>query len=404
MGPASLAAGQAGTYEFSLPENGEVGRNLRFFAVAYLPEGEALRREIAGGEITQGWASRFSLDFSRGGRYVVRVMDQFARVHASAFVQVPSLSVELVSSEGSRHEFLALLDGAAAEGALSARLDNGSPKNYSVHEGRFVVWSAPPPGNHTLAFEFSGSRADYPLISHQSGMGALADAYLRFGVPAAIFVLAVFLLLRAGKRTKYSITFPEVAPFDQDVVGVSASEVALAYSRADRKFGGFSLPCYPQEIASELLCGKGGRGALPLNAHSVLRILRKLSSAGVFEEHEGAFALKAKMGGFSARELHMLRTIHECMLERGLRFSRKPTITVKKGELELALFRGRGSVLSGMGKACRAVVFESSEELEKFMGELAEIGFENNRIRLALDNDLLVFVVASRGGLGGILP
>jgi len=401
MGPSRLAAGQAGIYEFSLLGGGEVGRNLRFFALAILPDGELFRQEIAGGEIKQGWASRFPMNFSRGGKYIVRVIDQFARVHASAFVSVPALAVVPVSMEGSRYEFLALLDGVAAEGAMSARLDNGEPKNYSVHEGKLVIWSAPPQGNHTFGFEFSGSSADYPFMSSQSGMGALIDTYLRFGMPAAIFVLAVFILMRAGRRTKYSITFPEVAPFESDVVDVSASELVSAYVCADKKFGGFSLPCYPQEIAAELA---NGRGALPINAHSVLRILRKLSQQGIFAEHEGAFAPKARMGGFSARELLMLRAMHECMLERGLRFSRKSIITVKKGELELALFRGRKSLLVGIGKACRAVIFENKEELEEFIEELAAPGFENNRIRLALDNDKLVFVVASRNGLGGILP
>ena len=403
-GPARLAAGQTGIYEFSLPDGSEVGRNLRFFAVAYLPEGESFRQEIAGGEIKQGWASRFQLNFSSGGRYVVRVIDQFARVHASAFVSVPALSVVPISAEGSRYEFLALLDDVKAEGAISAQLDNGAPKNYSLHEGRLVIWSAPSQGNHTFGFEFSGARAVYPFISEQSGMGALIETYLRFGVPAAIFVLAVFLLFRAGRRAKYSITFPEVAISDPAVVGISASEIVSAYFCADKKFGGFSLPCYPSEIAAELCREEGGRCALPINAHSVLRILRKLSSTGVFAEHEGAFIPRAKMGGFSARELLMLRIIHECMLERGLRFSRKSVITVKKGELELALFRGRESLLLGIGQACRAIIFESNEELEKFIDELAAPGFENNRIRLASDNDKIVFVVASRGSLGGILP
>jgi hypothetical protein len=319
-------------------------------------------------------------------------MDQFARVHASAFVQVPALSISPVSAEGSRYEFLALLDDAAAEGAISARLDNGAPKNYSVHEGRLVIWSSPPMGNHTFGFEFSGSRAEYQFMPKQSGMGALMDAYLRLGVPAAIFVLAVFVLMQSGRRTKYAIAFPEAALFESDMVDVSASEIASAYSRADKKFGGFSLPCYPSEIATELCREKNGRGALPINAHSVLCILRKLSSDGFFAEHGGAFVPKAKMGIFSPRELLMLRTVHECMLERGLRFSRKMVISVKR------------SVLSGVGATCRAVVFESNEELGKFMEELSVPGFENSRIRLASGNDLLVFVVASRSGLGGILP
>ena len=404
IGPARLAAGQAGVYEFSLPGNGEVGRSLRFFAVAYLPEGEAYRREIAGGEIRQGWASQFSLNFSHGGKYVVRVIDQFARVHASALVRVPQLTVQLVSQEGSRYEFLALLDGKPLEGAISARLDGGTPKNYSVHGGGLIVWSDPPQGSHAMEFAFSGSRATYAFISSQSGMDAFAGTYLRFGVPAAIFVLAVFLLFRAGRRAKYSITFPEAALSDPDVIEVGNADVLSAWASADRKFGGFCLPCHPDEIAAGLLRPIGGRETKPISAHSMLRILRKLSQQGVFAEHEGAFIPRSRMGGFSTRELSMLRTIHECMLERGLRFTRKSVICVKKGELELALFRGRDAVLSGMGKACRAVVFESREELEGFKSELAVPDAASSRIQLALGNDLLVFAVASKSELGGILP
>ena len=404
FGPSHLAAGQEGVYEFSLPENSEVGRSLRLFAVAYLPEGEAFRREIAGGEITRGWASQFPLNFSRGGAYAVRITDQFARVHASAFVQVPQLSAIPLSQEGSRYEFLVLLDGVPAQGAISARLDNGTPKNYSVQGGSLVVWSDPPQGSHTMEFELSGSRAAYAFTPRQSGMGALLDTYLRFGVPAAIFVLAVFLLFRAGRRAKYAITFPEQALPMPGVASVASGDLASAYLRADRKFGGFFLPCYPSEIAAELSRPGGGKGALAINAHSVLRILRRLAQQGLFAEHEGAFILRSRMGGFSSRELLMLRTIHECMLERGLRFSRKQAITVKKGELELVLFRGKESVLAGIGKACRAVVFESGEELEEFKSDISAIDAQNGRIRLALWNDSLLLVAASRGSLEGILP
>jgi hypothetical protein len=402
-GPQRLAAGKSGIFEFSLPGNEEVGRDLGFFAVAYLPEGEAFREEIAGGVITHGWASRFSMGFARGGQYTVRVMDQFARVHASAFVQVPALSVVPASSDGSRYEFLALVDGKPVEGAMSAQLDNGTPKNYSVREGRLIVWSAPQPGSHTMEFEHSGLLATYHFVSRPSGMVALADTYLRFGVPAAMFVLAVFLLLRAGRKAKYSITFPEAAPADPCVLEVTGQDMLFAWAAADRKFGGFCLPCYPHEIAAGLLAGKGGHSK-PANAHSVLRILRRLSEQGVFAEHEGAFIPKAKMGGFSARELLMLRTIHECMLERGLRFSRKPVIALEKGGLELALFRGRESALSGIGKACRALVFESKDGIAGFEKELSAPGAVNSRIRLALCNDKLLLVAAARGDLWRILP
>jgi len=403
-GPAQLAAGEKGVFEFSLSGKSEVGRTLRFFAVAYSPSGEEHRREIAGGEIKEGWASKFSLGFSQGGKYVVRIIDQFGRKHAAAYVQVPLLEVLPVAAEGNRYEFLVLLDSGPANGALSARLDNGTQKNYSVQEGKLVIWAAPSSGDHAIYFDFSGSSAAYLFTAQQSGMAALLDTYIRFGVPAAIFVLAVFLLLRAGRRSKYSITFPEAALFEPGIVDASESDILAAYRHADRKFGGFFLPCYPHEIASELSRVKLGRQGREISPHSVLCILRKLCSQGAFAEHESAFVPVSEMGGFSAKELSILRTIHESMLERGLRFSKKPVITVRRNELELAIFRGKGSVLAGIGKPCRAVVFGASEEIAKFQKELSVPGAESSRIRLALANDKVIFVPATRAGLLGILP
>jgi hypothetical protein len=331
---------------------------------------------------------------------VVRITDQFGRQHAAAYVEVPMLEVLPVSEEGNRYEFIALLDGKPASGAISARLDNGTPRNYSLQGGRLVLWAAPSSGSHTLHFVLSGSGAAYQFISQQSGAGAILETYVRLGVPAAIFVLAVFLLLRAGRRSKYTIAFPEQAQCEPCLVSATACEVLAAYRAADRKFGGFCLPCYAHEIASALSRAKG-QG---INQHSVLCMLRKLASQGVFAEHESAFVPTSSMGGFSTNELCILRAIHEAMLERGLRFSRKHVITVKKNALELALFRGQASVLAGIGKACRAVVFESAEEIRAFQEELSVPSHEDSRIRLALENDKVIFVPATRAGLSGILP
>jgi hypothetical protein len=49
-------------------------------------------------------------------------------------------------------------------------------------------------------------------------------------------------------------------------------------------------------------------------------------------------------------------------------------------------------------------VFESEEEIRAFHGELSVPLPENNRIRLALENDKVIFVPATRAGLLGILP
>jgi len=396
-GPSRITDGRQAEFEFSLLSDSEVGRTLRFFAAAYSASGLESQREIAGGKISQGWASRFYFSFPHGGKYALRVLDQFGRAHASAFVQVPKLDASQVSAEGSRYEFFILLDGEPANGAITARLDNGTPKNYSVQGGRLVIWSAPAPGSHALHFDLSGTGADYAFVAQQSGLSALFDTYLRFGIPAAFFLLAIFLLLRAGRLAKYSITFHEAAQTASEIVEVTSRETLVAYSSADLKFGGFSLPCYPDEIAAQL-------GKVPINPQSMLRVLRKLVQQGVFAEHESAFVPKNAMGGFSAGELAALRTIHECMLEQGFCFSRKPVITVKRGVLELALFRGKKSVLAKIGKACRAVVFQSAEAQQEFEQELLSPDSENNRIMLALSNDSVIFTTASRQALYSVLP
>jgi hypothetical protein len=401
QGRPRMAAGESGVFEFALPGNDEVGRTLRFFAVAHSESGAQSSQELAGGKISEGFASRSVLGFSQGGKYVVRIIDQFGRVHAAAFVQVPVLSILPVSSAGNRYEFLAVQDGEPVDGILSARLDNGSARNYSAQSGKLVLWAAPSSGNHTLYFDFRGSQSEYEFFAGPSGLAALLDTYLRFGAPAAIFILAAYFLLRAGRRAKYSITFPKAAVAEPSVAEVSSDEIISAYARADRKFGGHSLPCYPDEIASQL--GDVKKGAM-ISAQSVLMLLCKLTSRGIFAKHEGAFVPVRRMGGFSARELAMLRIIHECMLERGLRFSPKAQICVKKGELEIVLFRGKESVLSGLGRACRAVVFENSDEVRQFGESLSWQDHQDCRIRLAMANDKIILVAASRGAISSLLP
>src|SRR3989344_4091189 len=70
-GSEKALADQTAVFEFELANGTEMGRRLRFFAVQFSGQNEIARSEIAGGEIKGGFASRFALNFSSGGKFVV---------------------------------------------------------------------------------------------------------------------------------------------------------------------------------------------------------------------------------------------------------------------------------------------------------------------------------------------
>jgi hypothetical protein len=229
------------------------------------------------------------------------------------------------------------------------------------------------------------------------------DTYIRIGIPAAIFVLAVVFLLRAGKKAKYIITFPQFAEREQETIGTTTKEIAAAWEKADEKLGGHYLPAYPEEMANALLDGRNASNRVCISEYSMQRALRELSNRGIFAECNGAFIPLSRAGGFSPSELSALRLIHDLLLERGVRFARKRNIAVKNADLELSLFSGKKHVLEKIGKMRRAIVFGSVEEIRKFEESLDGGSREDTRIKIAHSNGKLIFVAANRQELDAIL-
>ena len=401
IGPKSVLAGSRAQFEFA-PENGsENGRNLRFSAVSSRGREEVASQEIPGGKISSGWASAFSLNFSSGGQHVVQVFDQFGRLHASAYVEVRALEVAPVSASGNRYEFRVLFGGMPASGAVSAWIDSGAKKQYYASDGALVVWAAPAAGKHVMHFEYGGVASEYGFSAEGGGM---LETYAKLGVPAAIFVFAVYFLLRASRRAKYIITFPQFAGKPLRAIGVSVKEMEGAWRAADGKLGRHSLVLYQEEIGRALAeIKKGGRMAR-INGQSLRAALRQLVSVGAFAGSEGLFIPSTEMGGFSQDELRTLRVLHDLMLERGLPFRRERVLAVKGMQLELCVFSGKAGVLFRLGKNRRAVVFASREAKEGFEGSLAEPTVENTRIKLAMANGKVALAAATRKDLEAILP
>ena len=388
-GPASALEGQKADFEFSPAQLSEVGRKLEFEALVFSGRNKTQEEEIPSGRITGGWASVFSLNFSQPGPQVVRVQDQFGRLHASAYVEVLGLEAIPVSQAGNRYEFNVSLGGEPVDGMVGVRLDGGGQKQFYSSGGKLVVWASPAAGSRTMTFDYRGLQSSYDFVAEGGG---LVQDYLRYGLPALVLLATVFLLLGAGKRIRYSIVFPQFAEPAPKIRPTTYREMLEAWKRADGKFGGHGLAAYPEEIAACLSSGA------PVDAQSLKRVLGQLVSAGRFAASEGAYVPAGETGGFSAAQLRALRTLHDVMLEGGMPFCRKKTVSAGP-DLEVALFCGKAGVLGRMGGKRRAVLFCSREELGGFERSLSEPGAENTRIKLAIGNGKLLLVEATRSEL-----
>jgi hypothetical protein len=100
----------------------------------------------------------------------------------------------------------------------------------------------------------------------------------------------------------------------------------------------------------------------------------------------------------------VLRLVHDIMLEHGLLFRKGRLIRAEGGEYEISLFCGKRALLERMGKKPRAVLFAGEEELEGLKQELAEPTPQNNRVKIAVDNGWLIFLVAKRSTVEPLLP
>ncbi|MCX6770390.1 MAG: hypothetical protein NT051_07035 [Candidatus Micrarchaeota archaeon] len=400
--PDSVVAGKEWRCEFYPDSEAEKGRTLKFTAIAQDENNGKIQIGSVDGKIADGWSGAFYANFSHGGDYLVKVYDQFSRLHAVAYVKVFGLEVKQVNAEGNRYEFYAMLGGAPANGMVEVWIDDGQKQQYPVSNGKLVVFAAPKSGKRVMHFDIAGTGADWTF---EAQAGGFAESYAKYAIPGFALLGAVFLLLRAGRKAKYTITFPDSPLIEHDIVEVGWEQIITAWKKSDDARGGCGLPAYPQEMASCLLLGKEvGKRICPDSA-SVLSVLRKLANQGIFVDCGGIFIPKNDMGGFAPNELGMLRTLHDLMLERGLPFARKKVVRVHGEKLEFAVISGKENVLLGMRQGvARVALFESEGAIRKFLECLSHTEHDDVKIRMALENGVLVFAVAERKGIEQLLP
>lgn len=426
---AEALSGESVDFEFSLGKQ-EGGRRLKLYAVDFAGRNEEGRQEVADGVVASGWAGRFSMKLRGEGRHTIWLVDQFGRRHASATVDVRGFSAALVKQSNNRLEFLALFGGEPLTGEVAAWIDGGGRMRFHSNNGTLIVWASPAPGSRTLHLSYLGMETESEIVFGESPIGN----YLRLLAPALLFLLAVFLLLRAKDRVKYRIIFPQFAHGGRENVQVGKECFVAAWKWADGKLGGQCLPASAEEIGKCLACvlggdkadegreargrdgGKawaaqtrGGRGKtggagaagreLAFSHSSVRRALLGLVAQGDFEESEGLFIPVKYSGGFSAWQNRALRLVHDILLENGLPFSKRRVVRVKRLGLEVAVFGGEKCVLGGIGRERRVVIFEDASSLAAFRKTLDAPTAESVRIKIAEQNGKVEFVIATRKGI-----
>ncbi|MEM4633871.1 MAG: hypothetical protein QW275_01830 [Candidatus Anstonellaceae archaeon] len=397
-GPKEAIAGSKHAFVLFLGNSSEIGRNLTLYASASKGQVEVWRQKVFEGRLLGGHESRFLVQFPSPGDYVISVEDQFGRTHAQAYVKAVGLSAREVSVNGRRYEYYLEFGGAPATGHVQARIGEGEAKDYFASNGTLVVWAAPS-GNNSITFLHNGATATLPIKGEQDSIWM---AYLRLYIPAAVFLIAVYLLIGASRKEKYIITFPKLAQGQSEVLKLGENEVLQSCKRADLKIGGHNLALLPQEIGRSALQIKGKKSWLGLDMRSLIALLEKMREKGSLVGFEGYYAPKEFARGFDAKELVMLRRLYEAMLEKGIPFRKSRLIELKGKQLQI--FSGKGKVLAGLGKKRRIVLFASKEDLLEFEKSLEEPSEENTKIKLAISNRKIALVEASREMLEAILP
>ncbi|MCX8197194.1 MAG: hypothetical protein N3G80_02670 [Candidatus Micrarchaeota archaeon] len=376
IGPRQLLVGQAAQFEVSIEEE----RRLRLEAAVFSARKKVSKVEVGKSEAGK-WIGLFSANISVPGHTIVKIEDQFGNLKAAAYLEAIGLEAKPKGAQANRHEFELRFGKKPVDGPVLVWMDSGQKKQIYASEGKLVVFASPTKPTKTINFEYKGSVAslDYPIEPH-----GLFDAYIRYGLPAAAFLVAAYLLMRANKKIKYRIVFPEPDCVNPALLAVKWKDIAEAYSKADKKNGGHRLPVYLEELAAEM--------PVEADLHSLSEVLEKLAKEGKICQDGQAYIPRRLLGKMTIRQAHALRVLHDAMLEVGLPFDKKAN---KAGGFKIRLFEGKRKILEKI-KEKQAILFESSKQKEEFEEELNQNTAEDIKIKLAAENGKLIFLVPDK--------
>ncbi|MEM4348270.1 MAG: hypothetical protein QXN37_01740 [Candidatus Anstonellaceae archaeon] len=387
-GPNEVVAGQQAQFELELENERRAQLEAKIFSGRRL-----VGKQDIGVAYGESWVGLFSVNLSTSGPAIIKVEDQFGNLKASAYVQVVGLSARPIGVKGNRHEFELTFGGRPVEGAVFAWLDDGQKKQVYSSFGKVVVLANPSKPTQTINFEYQGAKA---TLEYKIEPRGFFESYAKYALPAIALVVGAYLLLRANRKIKYRIVFPETARLPPAMVSVRWKEMEEAYYEADRKNGGHLLTVYPEELAAALAAKK----KVAIDQHSLNEVLETLVRKGKMSNYEQAYAPAKILRKLTCGQLHALRILHDAMLENGLRFSRKRNLV---GGVEIVLFEGKEKVLVGLGKRRRAVLFESAKQKEDFLESLRQNTEQDVLIKIAIQNRKLFLMAPDKKEIQKVL-
>ncbi|MFH1393827.1 MAG: hypothetical protein ABII71_05665 [Candidatus Micrarchaeota archaeon] len=301
------------------------------------------------------------------GDYVVRLIDQDGRIHASAYTHIQEVDIELVRIAGADHVFLIKVDGKPAESVPVTLTANGNAvfEMHTNKNGEIRKALSLAEGTHTFKAEVGGESGI--TYYRKGGAGASGMLYLVMLLGGAFLVAAMAVKSRGGRKWGIRTHLrPAAASRTLKIPHGTFIEI-FRRTQEDRAAG---LPISVSDLRIGMHKHSVFRGSpVFLTDSNIYHVLDSLVRKGRFLSYGGYFLPSEMAGGKPIEYWVIRRKLSDYFIERG------EELPVVKG----ADFQVRGKMLhiwqeldpellaSLARKADNIIIFPDSRRKGEFM-------------------------------------
>jgi len=249
------------------------------------------------------------------GDYVVRLIDQDGKVHASAYTHVSEVDIELIRIAGADHVFLITVDGEPAKSVPVILTANGNAifEMHTDKKGEIRKTFSLAEGTHTFSVEVGGESG--MTYYRKGGAGLSGILYLVMLVGGAFVVVAIALRSKGGRKWKIKTHLRPAANSKTLKISYETFIEIFKRTQEDRAIG---LPISVSDLRIGMHKHTVFKGSpVFLTDSNLYHILDLLVKKGRFLSYRGFF-LPTEMTGKKPIEYWVLkRRLSDYFIERG---------------------------------------------------------------------------------------
>jgi len=325
--------------------------------------------------VVNGSIFREVLEFDKPGEYILRVVDNSGTI-ASGMLHVNELKVEHYGRTGYNNYFHVTVDGVPLKSAeVEANLENSTvTKKFFVSDGELTIGAQLRNGENVFIMKIEGETVRVPVIYEEEN---IFDVYVKYGIPGALLVLAVYVGARFSRKPVYVLRATEGSKEIRREVKIKTADLVEAFKniREDIKIGKNPITVQEFEMAIKRYVTKGA----DVTDGNIEEILKRLVDRGVLESHRQYYQFA---GEGNVKEKALLRMIKEKLIENGISFKTAGKRFITK-DYEIGLFGEKF-------KNKAIIVVDDESEIKKIMDGLDPN--EKAKIRIKEANGMLTFV------------